>query len=167
MCRAFKKRTACQQPRTLTAGPWDSPSYLPNPLGYLYRQPQPPQNNLFCKQETELDALNLLHSAGTAFIQLPQLESPSLPPVKRLSSAEQEEEDQQVRVTDWRALDKFVASQLSHDQDCRASVPEPELEPIAGFDGDSGEMVALLMLQEEGRNMEQGGLVELRGDLCI
>ena len=69
-------------------------------------------------------------------------------------------------MTDWRALDKFVASQLSHDQDCRSSGPEPELEPVAEFDCGSGEMAALLMLQEEGRKMEQG-LLERRGNLCI
>lgn len=63
------------------------------------------------------------------FVQLPQLESPSLPLIKRSSPSlislydDQEDQDQQnvnnkinnKKVTDWRALDKFVASQLSQE----------------------------------------------------
>lgn len=127
---------------------------LPDPLDYLYmQQQQPPLDNLLCKQETELEALKLIHSS-TAVIQLPQLESPSLPPAKRPTSlaagnSEHEEEQEQLKVTDWRALDKFIASQLSHDQD-RSSGPEPELEPAAGFgvDGDPTDIAVMLNSDE-------------------
>ncbi|KAJ6989634.1 3-oxo-5-alpha-steroid 4-dehydrogenase family protein isoform 1 [Populus alba x Populus x berolinensis] len=72
-----------------------------------------------------------MHSEN--FVQLPQLESPSLPLIKRPSSSvslisennnsnkEVEEQNRMLsnnstqKVTDWRALDKFVASQLSQE----------------------------------------------------
>ncbi|XVF18001.1 hypothetical protein REPUB_Repub10bG0173900 [Reevesia pubescens] len=131
VCRAFKKRTTSQ---TKSNEGWDSSffydeasgiSSVVDPIDYISRKPQnflPP--NFLCKQETDqADNLNFVHT--DQFIQLPQLESPSLPLIKRPSSISlisenttnyYEEEDQQTstkKVTDWRALDKFVASQLS------------------------------------------------------
>lgn len=100
-----------------------------------------------CKQESlEADNLNFINS--DQFVQLPQLESPSLPLIKRSNSIslssiennsnnngnsnskEYQGDQQQInrgcnnnnssnnktkQVTDWRALDKFVASQLSQE----------------------------------------------------
>ncbi|WMV16662.1 hypothetical protein MTR67_010047 [Solanum verrucosum] len=67
--------------------------------------------------------LNFSYTNSDQFIQLPQLESPSLPLLKRpissmsLVSDNNHEEDGSKNVTaDWRALDKFVASQLSHEE---------------------------------------------------
>lgn len=136
VCRAFKKRTNGQ---TKTIETWD-PSYIydepsgvssiVDPIDYISRQPQNflAHNSFMCKQEAEAENLNYLQS--DQFVQLPQLESPSLPLLKRppssislLSENNNEEDDQHIRgcnnkdkVTDWRALDKFVASQLSQEE---------------------------------------------------
>ncbi|XP_062102541.1 NAC domain-containing protein 37-like [Humulus lupulus] len=88
------------------------------------------QNNSTNNNNNPADHLLLHHHHHHQFVQqLPQLESPSLP-LKRPSSVSalvsevvNEEEDQSishiakkaVTTTDWRALDKFVASQLSQD----------------------------------------------------
>ncbi|KAE8695134.1 3-oxo-5-alpha-steroid 4-dehydrogenase family protein isoform 1 [Hibiscus syriacus] len=86
--------------------------------------------NFSSKQETEPETLNFAHL--DQFVQLPQLESPSLPLTKNASSISvisynnthhKEEEDRKQKtmwnsaekVTDWRTLDKFVASQLSQE----------------------------------------------------
>ncbi|MBA0590398.1 hypothetical protein Gorai_019104, partial [Gossypium raimondii] len=139
VCRAFKKKTTGQ---TKSIDVWDSSydepsgiSSVVDPLDYLSRQPQnllPP--SYLCKQETEAENLNFVHS--DQFVQLPQLESPSLPLIKKPTSISlvpenninnntnhKEEEDHLLKimcnnnnnekVTDWRTLDKFVASQLS------------------------------------------------------
>lgn len=160
VCRAFKKRTTGQ---TKNIEGWDS-SYLyeessgvssvVDPLDYITRQPQNflAAQNFLCKQEIEADNLNFMQS--DSFVQLPQLESPSLPLIKRPSSSislisENNEEEileqnkgcsnvnNAQKVTDWRALDKFVASQLSQDQD----------RSFEGDDQDSEDMAALLLLQ--------------------
>ncbi|KAJ0968780.1 hypothetical protein J5N97_021657 [Dioscorea zingiberensis] len=120
VCRAFKKRNTVQTRSIVDV--WDS--------GYGYDDSRrPPVNSItgsmeylqarstsLCKQESEIESLNLLHS--NQFVQLPQLESPSMPLVKNnssLLSITSENEDGE-KVTDWRALDKFVASQLSHEE---------------------------------------------------
>ncbi|XP_065853013.1 NAC domain-containing protein 37-like [Euphorbia lathyris] len=143
VCRAFKKRTSSLQTKNIEG--WDS-SYLYDessvissvldPIDYISRQPQNylAQNNMLCKQEIEADNLSFMQAAAECFVQLPQLESPSLPLIKRPSSASlmpsqnnnnnsnnDEDLEQSMRgcsskrVTDWRALDKFVASQLSQE----------------------------------------------------
>ncbi|GMH14905.1 hypothetical protein Nepgr_016746 [Nepenthes gracilis] len=122
VCRAFKKRASIQS--KAIEGSWDSSS------SYFYGV------NFPCKQEIESDALNFLRS--DRFVQLPQLESPSPPLLKRSTNSislmsdhsnndnnnndDDQEDDQDQnnkgcmeKVTDWRALDKFVASQLSQD----------------------------------------------------
>lgn len=86
-----------------------------------------------CKQEIEADNLNLFQHSEKFLQPLPQLESPSLPLLKRptmvsIGSVEKEDEEQTAggcnsssnteKVTDWRALDKFVASQLSQGERC-------------------------------------------------
>lgn len=124
VCRAFKKRTTGTS-KSCSIEPsayyYDEPSGVSSALDYITRrqpQQQPPkfvsQQNLVCKQELE------------SFVQLPQLESPSLPPMRRLSPMsadpynniiEGDQSCQSKKVIDWRDLDKFVASQLSHGDD--------------------------------------------------
>ncbi|XP_038978223.1 NAC domain-containing protein 37-like isoform X2 [Phoenix dactylifera] len=153
VCRAFKKRSAC--PTRSAVDVWDSnfgydeasraSSSFADPIEYLQRQPE----SLLCKQETELDPLNLLHS--NQFLQLPQLESPSLPlpkPPSLLSVAAENEDEEPTRgcnaiekVTDWRALDKFVASQLSQEDGFSAE------RVVSDFGVDDDSDMALLLLQ--------------------
>ncbi|PON71576.1 NAC domain containing protein [Parasponia andersonii] len=173
VCRAFKKRTNGQT-KTIEGWEsgyfYDEPSTgvssVVDPVDYISRHNNPQSylsssQSFMCKQELEADNLSFNHilqngnnnstiQAGHhhhhhQFVQLPQLESPSLPLIKRppssvsLISEVNEEEDQRKRcmdhnnnsgniiidnnaknhvvTTDWRALDKFVASQLSQDQD--------------------------------------------------
>lgn len=139
VCRAFKKRTTGQN-KSIEG--WDSSyfyeessgvSSVVDPMDYITRQPQNfLAQNFLCKQEIEGDNLSFMHSEN--FVQLPQLESPSLPLIKRPSSSvslisennnsnnEVEEQNRMLsnnntqKVTDWRALDKFVASQLSQEE---------------------------------------------------
>ncbi|XP_039035433.1 NAC domain-containing protein 37-like [Hibiscus syriacus] len=172
VCRAFKKKPTG---KTKNIEVWDSSydeangiSSAIDPLDYMYmsRQPQsflPP--NFFCKQETEPENLNFAHS--DQFVQLPQIESPSLPLTKNASSISlisdnnkhnKKEEDHQKQktmlnsaeiVTDWRTLDKFVASQLSQE------------DRYHEFDADnnSNSDMALLLLQgsgsEEGKKLNE------------
>lgn len=163
VCRAFKKRITGQ---TKNVEGWDSSyfydessgvSSVIDPLDYITRQPQNflAGQNFLCKQEIEADNLSFMQS--DSFVQLPQLESPSLPLIKRPSSSmslisENNEEEilEQTKgcnngakkVTDWRALDKFVASQLSQDQERF----EGDGESNFGTHEDS-DMAALLLLQ--------------------
>lgn len=130
VCRAFKKRTNSQ---TKPIERWDQ-GYLydeqasgvnsmVDPIDLIIRQ-QPQKfsaPNFLYKQEIEADNLSFMHAEQ--LVQLPQLVSPSLPLVKKQSSVtiirENNENDYQrglsntKKVTDWRDLDKFVASQLS------------------------------------------------------
>ncbi|PIA57225.1 hypothetical protein AQUCO_00600155v1 [Aquilegia coerulea] len=127
VCRAFKKKTNSQ---TRNNESWDSsyfydePSSVSSIIDPTQYIPRLPRQNFICKQELEADNLNFLHSDN--FVQLPHLESPSLPVIKRQSllslvsqNIEDEEQNRECnnmeKVTDWRALDKFVASQLSHE----------------------------------------------------
>lgn len=165
VCRAFKKR-ATSLTRSIIDN-WDSTySVFPNPNNTLlttfidqYPNFSPHLNpkNLYLKQETELEGgLSKLLQYPDAFIQLPHLESsPSFPVIKPSSSshlsiaagsAQENEEDREKsyaveRVTDWRALDKFVASQLSQEDGFVAGDFEA---------GENGSEMALLLL-ENGR----------------
>ncbi|RDY06802.1 NAC domain-containing protein 37, partial [Mucuna pruriens] len=160
VCRAFRKRTSGQ---TKTIEGWDrSGSYLlydeqasgvssvVDPIDHILRQPQRfSAQNFMYKQEIEADNLSFVHA--DQLVQLPQLESPSLPMVKRQSSvsliSDNNEEDYQKglsntkKVIDWRALDKFVASQLS-----------PEIEGVSSFATHSSSDMALLLLQSSRDN---------------
>ncbi|XP_064990038.1 NAC domain-containing protein 37-like isoform X2 [Musa acuminata AAA Group] len=155
VCRAFKKRAT--SPTRILADVW-SCSYgydyvgrmnsMIDPMIRLQKQPV----TLQCKQETESDELRYLNS--NQFVKLPQLESPSLTPATRPSSKMtvlEEEDEEQARtpngmeiVTDWRALDKFVASQLG--QDGSSSVGA---QVVSDFVGDNDSEMALLLLQSE------------------
>ncbi|KAI8537038.1 hypothetical protein RHMOL_Rhmol10G0303700 [Rhododendron molle] len=147
VCRAFKKRITTQN-KSIEG--WDSAyfyddqpssmSTVVDSIDYVSRNPNSSNflsQNFLCKQELEADNLSFINSDHDPFVQLPQLESPSLPLIKRptpsisLISENNEEDDQQIRgyynnndnnnnhnqlkVTDWRSLDKFVASQLSQE----------------------------------------------------
>ncbi|KAJ4967007.1 hypothetical protein NE237_018856 [Protea cynaroides] len=178
VCRAFKKRTNCQ---TRGNEGWDSSYFYDEPGGvssidYIPRQPQ----SLICKQETEVDNLNFLRS--DRFAQLPQLQSPTLPLIKRPSlismmSPENNNEEEEVpgrrynngeKVTDWRALDKFVASQLSQEDRY-----DGDHQGISNFGDHHNSDMALLLLQstrEEGNKLN--GLLSPNSDchdigICI
>ncbi|KAL4369276.1 hypothetical protein GQ457_05G012500 [Hibiscus cannabinus] len=190
VCRAFKKKASTTS-QNKTIEQWDSSyfydeasgiSTVVDPIDYISRQQ--PQNflppNMLCKREImEADNLNLVHC--DQFVQLPQLESPSLPLIKRPNSTslisdnnntttnygeEEEEEFQQQqkkkknrslcdnteRVTDWRALDKFVASQLS--QEIRYGGDE-------GTNGSNSDMELLLLQSGGGAEEEEEGNYKL------
>ncbi|VFQ75490.1 unnamed protein product [Cuscuta campestris] len=89
--------------------------------------------------------------------RLPQLQSPSLvPPAFRQESRRDDELDgggKKTSVRDWRALDKFVASQLSHDDNCSSYGREEE------DDNGGRNMAELLLLQRE----EGGGAAAAAG----
>ncbi|KAL5557585.1 hypothetical protein UlMin_039821 [Ulmus minor] len=168
VCRAFKKRmTNNGQTKNIE---WESSYFYDEPSGissvvdpieYMSRQqPNFLAQNFLCKQEIEGDSLSTLIHQPEHFVQLPQLESPSLSLIKRpspMSLASEinnniEEDDRNKRcnnnvssgkkvVTDWRALDKFVASQLSQEDRY-----EGDGESSFGLPQDP-DMEALLMLQ--------------------
>ncbi|XP_043709731.1 NAC domain-containing protein 37-like [Telopea speciosissima] len=175
VCRAFKKRTNCQ---TRSNEGWDSSYFYDEPSGvsssvdpidYIPRQPQ----NFLCKQEIEADNLNV--SRSDRFVQLPQLESPTLPLVKRPSLIsmmlpENNNEGEEARrgfnnrekVTDWRALDKFVASQLSQEDRYDGG------QGMSSFGDHYNSDMALLLLQsnrEEGNKLN--GLLSSNSDCDI
>ncbi|CBI31879.3 unnamed protein product, partial [Vitis vinifera] len=120
VCRVFKKRMATMRKVGEHGSPcWydDQVSFMPD-LDSPRRISQPYtsfQHHYSCKQELELP-YNMPHDP---YLQLPQLESPKLPHYQQnMSSLYSSNNEQAVdQVTDWRVLDKFVASQLSHDQD--------------------------------------------------
>ncbi|MCL7045305.1 hypothetical protein MKW94_019562 [Papaver nudicaule] len=194
VCRAFKKRTTitCQTRNHTNHQLWDSfsrnndhessgKSSILDSVGYISGK----QQNYICKKEIhEVDNLN----SDDNFVELiPQLESPSMPLVKKhpltslLSSRcptepvaiivideDHEEDTTRIRgcddhtknkmkhistgnVTDWRALDKFVASQLSHEDSKNRSF-DGDSRPNLGVDlGDDHYNldVALLLSREE------------------
>ncbi|KAL2520419.1 NAC domain-containing protein 37 [Forsythia ovata] len=176
VCRAFKKRTTGQ---TKGIEGWDSTYYYEEPSGvisvvdpidYMTRKPSTfPSQNFMCKQEIEAKNLNFVHSSADhhQFVQLPQLESPSLPTMKKpsLASILSEnyiiEEDEQIRVecnskkitADWRDLDKFVASQLSHGDRYEG---DDAVSSFEAFNNDSDlELLLLPSGREEGENLNQ------------
>ncbi|XP_027913243.1 NAC domain-containing protein 37-like isoform X1 [Vigna unguiculata] len=163
VCRAFKKKTTAQ---TKSIEGWDSSyffeegsgvSTVVDPIDLISRQSQSfLSQNFLCKQEIEADNLSCM--LQDPFVQLPQLESPSLPLVKRpstVSLVSDNNEDEDIiqnrlsnnnnnnntkKVTDWRALDKFVASQLSQEDTL-------ETNGLSGFEGHDSHDMALLLLQ--------------------
>ncbi|XP_059623523.1 NAC domain-containing protein 37-like [Cornus florida] len=169
VCRAFKKRITSQ---TKSIEGWESSYFYDEPSGVsslvdstdyntTTRQSQNYfSQNFMCKREIEADNSNFTHS--DQFVQLPHLQSPSipLPLTKKPSSAslvsENNEEEDQIRgcnnatkVTDWRALDKFVASQLSQEE---RSFEGDGLSSSFGMHSNSDMMLLLL---QNGR--EEGG----------
>ncbi|KAK9143236.1 hypothetical protein Syun_012636 [Stephania yunnanensis] len=138
VCRVFKKRITTIRKTSEHESPcWydeqvsfmpelDSPKRVDHHMGY-HHHAYP------CKQELELQ-YQIPHES---FLQLPQLESPKLPQHSTANSSSALTQDEQMQqshhqrninslfnnkneqlvdqVTDWRVLDKFVASQLSQD----------------------------------------------------
>ncbi|XP_022885722.1 NAC domain-containing protein 37-like [Olea europaea var. sylvestris] len=174
VCRAFRKRNTGQ---TKSIEGWDSTYYYEEPIGaisvvdpidYMTRKPSHfPAQNFMCKQEIEAQK-NFVHSSADhhQFVQLPQLESPSLPTMKKPSLVSTltenyiNDDDEKTRVecnskkitADWRDLDKFVASQLSHGD-------RYEGDNVSSFEALNNDSdLGLLLLQsgrEEGENLNQ------------
>lgn len=198
VCRAFKKRTTTGQSKTAVER-WDSSYFYDEPSGvcstaidpleFITRQPPPLQpqgllehNNIMCKQEMEAENVKFMQLYNSdPFVQLPQLESPTLPLVKRSSSisllSESNEEDDQPtkirvnnnnrnpKVTDWRALDKFVASQLSQEDafegegDSSFGAQNNNSNSIIINNNHNSEDMAILLMQNNrGDDEESGGL---------
>lgn len=128
--------------------------------------------SFMCKQEIEADNTNLVRS--DQFVQLPQLESPSLPLMKRpmssisLVSDNNEEEENNVIIsnnkvtTDWRELDKFVASQFCQEERY-GELEDGGLRFINGGTNDDNNGGMGLVL-EEGERLN--GLLSSRADSC-
>ncbi|XP_075091329.1 NAC domain-containing protein 37-like isoform X2 [Nicotiana tabacum] len=196
VCRAFKKKITGQTKTNMGEG-WESNyfyeeattavSLVVDPLEYITRQPLPPNfmaQNLLCKQEMELAENNNLNFPYNSdqFVQLPQLQSPSLPLIKRpissmslVSENSNQEDDEQTinkrcstinsstskNVTaDWRALDKFVASQLSHDNHEQERTYETNHGLLSSFEEEAHNysdlgMLLLLSDREEGPKLNE------------
>jgi hypothetical protein len=142
VCRAFKKRTAYPA-RSMAMAWDPSYAYReasatgaaafvdPNAASYTQIRRQPNKSERFKQELAELDgAAALLQYSASHLLELPQLESPSAPLApanpSQASAADEAAVDaadsgrrpgKKARAdkaaTDWRALDRFVASQLS------------------------------------------------------
>ena len=188
VCRAFKKRTA--YPNRGMVERWGANySYHeasamggaaafanPNVAGQMGRSARFKE-----EAEQQMDgAAALLRYTANHLVELPQLESPTAPlPRKKASSAELEEEEDAVdggrrrrpgknarvdntATTDWRALDKFVASQLSPAESgaleanaasSTAAAAAACASSHAQLDHqDEDDMAALLFLNSDGRD---------------
>ncbi|KAJ8545758.1 hypothetical protein K7X08_018341 [Anisodus acutangulus] len=190
VCRAFKKKITGQTKTNRVEG-WESNyfydeatttvSSVVDPLEYITRQPPPPSNfmahnNLLCKQEMEAaeNHLNFAYTnSDSQFVQLPQLESPSLPLLKRPISSmslvsennhnnnnNNHEDDGSKNVTaDWRALDKFVASQLSHDN-------HHEETTLYEDHHNCSDLGMLLLLSDRGEGPKLNEILSLSAEDC-
>ncbi|CAI0547309.1 unnamed protein product [Linum tenue] len=138
---------------SFTQEPLDSPNQQSS-----ISQPPPPPDHHFpttathCKKEQFANDLLFLptlpHDPNTYFLQLPLLQSPkpllqtppstssSPPPPPSSYGLDMNTEQQQgggagvESVTDWRVLDKFVASQLSHDDHHQLQPPATAAENV-------------------------------------
>ncbi|CAN6482555.1 unnamed protein product [Victoria cruziana] len=133
VCRAFKKRTNLQ---TRSSEAWESGYFYEDhsgtfdSLSFLSSQ-RPP---VVCKQEHEVEGVSNYSVAERLLQQLPQLDSPKIQLWKAPISLCMAEDGglfpqydcgggsegmvgkRRENLTDWRALDRFVASQLSHEE---------------------------------------------------
>ncbi|KAI3699379.1 hypothetical protein L2E82_43648 [Cichorium intybus] len=154
-----------------------------DPIDYITSQSASTifSQSFMCKQELEaVENLNYVHC--DQYVQLPQLESPSLPTTEipstksLVSSSENNDQEDDLqggrninnnkrknnnndvnKVTDWRALDKFVASQLSHEDQYGLG------EGLSSsFEGKVNSDFPL-MFMEGGREEEDGGGGRLNG----
>ncbi|KAI3823608.1 hypothetical protein L1987_05047 [Smallanthus sonchifolius] len=131
VCRAFKKRiTTVRRMDEQDSLFWfdDQVSLMPN-FESPRRITHPYTSNSSCHHQfpakSELDQhYNLLQDH--TFLQLPQLESPpkiqhppaaNFQPTTNINLLYGNSGEQDLQATDWRLLDKFVASQLSKDQE--------------------------------------------------
>jgi hypothetical protein len=176
VCRAFKKRTA--YPARSMALAWDSsfayrgPNVMVDPNA-AYGQISQQSKNARFKQEAVMDgaAAAFLQYSASHLVELPQLESPSAPLLATNASQASTEEDstggggrrraKKARTekvsTDWRALDKFVASQLSPaDGGGGMEATAPSAAGVGSLDHHCSEeteddLAALLFLNSDGR----------------
>ncbi|KAK3148510.1 hypothetical protein QOZ80_3BG0295920 [Eleusine coracana subsp. coracana] len=183
VCRAFKKRTAYparsmalawdssyayRDTNLVMAGAAaaNAAAFADPNAAYAQIRRQSSKSARF-KQEAELDsAAAFLQYSSHHLVELPQLESPSAqlaPKASQLASMEEEDGgrrrgkkvrvDDKVVATDWRALDKFVASQLGPVEegggglDASASASHQPLDQH----GEEDDMAALLFLNSDGR----------------
>ncbi|KAK8587542.1 hypothetical protein V6N13_086523 [Hibiscus sabdariffa] len=174
VCRAFKKKATGQ---TKSVETWNSNYFYDEASGIS--SVIKPQNflpqNLVCRKEKEIDRSSFVDHLDEQFVQLPQLESPSLPLMKRPSSVslksettkhEEEEDEVQNRtiynnskkVTDWRALDKFVASQLSQEDRFDDGGGVSSFQAIDDNNNDNSDMASMLLQdssREEGNKLNE------------
>ncbi|CAL4940309.1 unnamed protein product [Urochloa decumbens] len=168
VCRAFKKRT--MHPPRSVAGAWD-PSYP------YYNDPVLASAARFKQESPELDGAAATSAASAAALlqyssrlaELPQLESPPLPNQQgshHRSLAADGEGGDPAAATDWRALDRFVASQLTPDEQHAAAGQQgycgkPPLGTTHAGDGEDAtdDMVALLLLDGAAARHEDAGLL--------
>nr|XP_034571889.1 NAC domain-containing protein 37-like isoform X1 [Setaria viridis] len=180
VCRAFKKRTA--YPARSMAMAWES-SYSYREVGVMgaeaaeaaafvdpnsaYAQIRRQSKSARFKQEAELDGAAVLLQYSSHLVELPQLESPSAPLAPNPSQASSADEvdgaesgrrGKKARAdkvaTDWRALDKFVASQLSPTEcggSLEATAPAAAMANVGLEHGEDDDMAALLFLNSDGR----------------
>ncbi|XP_062213611.1 NAC domain-containing protein 37-like [Phragmites australis] len=171
VCRAFKKRTA--YPARSMALTWDSsysyrePNVIAQEAAFVdpnaaYAQIRRPSKSARFKQEAELDGAAAFLQYSSHLVELPQLESPSAPLALNASQASAEEEDDDAGgrrgkkaradevATDWRELDKFVASQLS-TAECGGLEATAATGVGSQLDHGEDEMAALLFLNSDGR----------------
>ncbi|KAL5713559.1 hypothetical protein ACHQM5_015623 [Ranunculus cassubicifolius] len=164
VCRAFKKRTNMQARNNER---WESSYFYEeingmssnmDPINLISRK----QQNLICKQEIESENANIFHC--DQFVELPQLESPSPPLMKHqslvslLSESNEDEYANVEKVTDWRDLDKFVASQLSEGD-------RQEHEGVTNFGSQYNSELGLLLLDSSRDKFD--GLLNLTSDCDI
>ncbi|XP_076956701.1 NAC domain-containing protein 7-like [Bidens hawaiensis] len=134
VCRVFRKRiTTVRRMDEHDSLSWfeDQVSFMPNfesprSITHPYTSNSSYQHQIPAK--SELYQLHYNLPQDHSFLQLPQLESPKIPhpPAANVDHTTQQlninmlygnSGEQDLQVTDWRALDKFVASQLSNDQE--------------------------------------------------
>ncbi|MFS8003953.1 putative transcription factor NAM family [Helianthus anomalus] len=140
VCRVFKKRmTTVRRMEEHDSLCWfdDQASFMPNfesprRISHPYTSNSSYQHQFAAKPELYQSHYNI--PQDHPFLQLPQLESPKIqhPPAANIQPTTQQlninllygnNDEQDPHVTDWRVLDKFVASQLSNDQE--SSNPPP------------------------------------------
>ncbi|CAN6294493.1 unnamed protein product [Urochloa humidicola] len=158
VCRAFKKRT--MHPPRSVAGAWDPsyPAYYHDPVvlagAARFKQESPPELD-GASAASAASAAALLHYSSSRLAELPQLESPPLPNQQGSHrSLATDGEGDCPAATDWRALDRFVASQLTPDENHGG-----QLGTHAGDGEDETDMVALLLLDGAARHEADAGLL--------
>ncbi|KAI4381756.1 hypothetical protein MLD38_007801 [Melastoma candidum] len=174
VCRAFKKRTTTP---TKTSRSWldkgssyfnDEPSSTSSTIDPSECISRPTQqeylaSQFLCKQEvvTEqalaADNLSIFSDPDDYFLHLPHLEGPSVPQIKSKTARSDVDSHCKTSVTDWRALDKFVASQLSQEE----KLYEVDVEATTSLDHPGNQhpssyqdrvAASFLLLEDEGDN---------------
>ncbi|XP_031477321.1 NAC domain-containing protein 105-like [Nymphaea colorata] len=182
VCRAFKKRTNCQ---TRSTEPWDACYFyedhggfnnVSDSLDFLPIHRPPPT----CKLELEVPNPN--YSLAEEFLQQPHIDNPTIQSFSRPifpSMAENEGSPQlcygggnqdmdKGKVTDWRTLDRLVASQLSQEEryDGRGEVCEFGIQE----NKELGSLLLESVKGVQGHELEHGLLDSVHGcdvGLCV